>query len=169
MKKYIILAILFVNSLGFSQTVEYSGSAQKLQPYVGTWRWTNGNQTFEFAFNSPIQETDTWNNITTHYTNIVGFHKYIVNNVIIENPQNTSRRYTVRDLGFETNKGLRIKFYDISKNKSGEAFLKFLPNSTTQAVWTLNESEGLIGVPVGTSYPLGWSVPSGPITMTKIN
>ena len=169
MKKYIALAILFITSLGFSQTVKYTGNAQELFPYVGTWRWTSGNQTFEFTFNSPLQETDTWNNITTHYTSIRGFHKYIVNNVIIENPQNTSRVLTILSFGEDENKGLSIFYYDISKNKSGDAFLKFLPNSTTQAVWTLNESEGIKEIPIGTVYPLGWSVPTGPITMTKVN
>ena len=171
---YILILLMLVTISAKSQETVYLGSAQALLPYVGTWRYTNGMEVFEFTFNNPAQERNTWNNVTRIYTNIEGFHTYKNSSgILIENPAimvyQGVNYYTVRAGIVDVAKGLDIGFTDITKGKGGKAYLKFLPNSTTQAIWTLNEHEGLKSGPTGTSYPLGWSVPTGPITMTKVN
>lgn len=171
---YILLLLMLFAISAKSQETRYIGSAQKLMPYVGTWRYTNGQEVFEFTFNNPVQESETWNNITWISTSIEGFHTYKNSSgILIENPAimvyQGVNYYTVRAGIVNLAKGLDIGFTDITKGKGGKAYLKFLPNSTTQAIWTLNEYEGLKSGPTGSVYPLGWSVPTGPITMTKVN
>jgi len=132
----------------------------KLDVFLGTWKWTNGNDEFTVVFVKKLMYDGEGTN--KYQKDIVmGGYRYINNGVEITNTLNFTTSFDVNDISTFSNyahiittihsdfKGFQIKVYDKVKGKGLDGSFELtnaltLPNgnySATQAHWRLRERE----------------------------
>jgi len=132
----------------------------KLNAFLGTWKWTNGNDEFTVVFVKKLMY-DGDGTRKFSQDKILGGYRYVNNGVEIANTLNFTTSFNVNDTSTFANfakiitginddlKSLRMQVGDAIKHKSlGGSFelidILTLPNgnySATQAHWTLREKE----------------------------
>jgi hypothetical protein len=118
-----------------------------LDKFVGTWMWTSGTDTMTVVLQK--QKIHYPSPFDYDIDQIVGWHRYVKAGVLME----SSLQYVGTPfsnghstlLGWTENKSrLRLTFDDLSKQKhSNELYFTMLNGSTTQANWSIRNSEGL--------------------------
>ena len=124
----------------------------KQEFWEGTWEYTNGNTTFKIVLEVIEMYYNHWSpDNRKYYTDdLFGGYYYKENGVIMTDQleYDTEILYPTENplsigIGGDDNTYIHIMFNDpVDNNNSGKAFLKLLPNSTTQATWTIDISTG---------------------------
>ncbi len=162
------------NNLGVRQLTAadngsyYKDDANKMNPWVGTWKYTNGNTEFKIVFTklSGFHMTPllTGSNLN-YYTDILNGGYYYKENGIVKTdhliytdqiwaPLITGQLYTANDISTI----LRILYDEIDKEprlSGGCVNLTLLPGNTTQAKWEFSPA-----------YRKNYSVPDN-VILTK--
>lgn len=138
-----------ISASAFSQAT----TNPELDKFVGTWRWTSGNDTVIIVLQKQVTNLPTG---TSSNEILVGWHKYVENGQLIQ----SSLQYIGQDinnenipLGNDLNITLYgftksptemwfVRFWDLTLHKNCNLFLKLLPNTTTQATWKLTNPNG---------------------------
>lgn len=150
--------MLFTCNIAYAQVTINN----ELNKFVGTWRWTSGNDTViivlqkqvcNFLYSSKSAEI------------LVGWHKYIKNGQNVEkstqnigfninsddqNPA-TSRKITLTGKNHGANKIWFYNFCDLTLGKNCNLDFQLLTNSTTQASWKLRNPQGIFVGPSNTN------------------
>jgi len=140
-------------------------SKPELDKFVGTWKWVSGNDTVILAlYKQAIYYAPPLN---YHVENIVGWHRYVKNGVLVENSsQYSGQSYigghsTILAWAKSATKIYGV-FEDITKNKDCDLYLTMVDNTYTQMNLKIGESRGIR--PTGFQY--GFTLPTS-IVLTK--
>ncbi len=112
-------------------------------PYIGTWKWTNGNDTLTITFQKVEQVFTSIGNYKYYKDDLVARYKYIQGNTIIINTLNNTKT-DILISGYRP-KGNKAKFLfkDILKNKIGDVKTELLTGlGTPQLKFKLQNTEG---------------------------
>lgn len=137
----------------------------KLDFWEGTWEYTNGSTSFKLVLEKVEMYHVVLPNGDSYYIDeLFGGYVYTENGVEVTNQLTFDSSVfptTPIDAGivnYEQNNNILILFDDIIDDSKGTAYLKLLPNSTTQATWTLRYRE---------PYDNNFSVPND-LILTKL-
>jgi hypothetical protein len=151
--------IFFILFIGICNSL-YAQTTTDLNKFVGTWRWVSNTDTVIIILEKQnIQIYPGYSRVV-----IVGWHKYVKNGLLVEssmqyvgrdeNLDHTSNdaipKSTLRGHAKDTNTIWFTGCRDLTLNKNCYLFLYMLPNSTTQAKWTLQGTGGIYNGPPGT-------------------
>jgi hypothetical protein len=112
--------------------------------FIGTWKWQNGNSTFEVVFT----KSEMNQNVIGGYSDdIVGKYKYIENGVLKANNLNETYTGLYNPIigGFEqsNHNHLNIGFTDYVNHKSGSGYFELISGTNPQqAKWYAKGSGG---------------------------
>lgn len=141
-----------------------------INKFVGTWKWTNQDKSFTIILKKETILYPMGTNITVD--NLIGFHKYTVNNVIIENSteySNTSywdRKTTIFGKTRDNPNKVMGSFEHLSKNKSVNFTIEYI-DATHFKLLSLEQRTDLYLLNTGESPRLpGISLPQN-IIFTK--
>lgn len=168
MKNIIITIILFITLKSFGQAPYPPGSYNakpELDKFVGTWRWLSGADTLELklykqAIHYPAP-------LDYDVENIVGWHRYVKNGVLIESSlQYAGQPYfgghSTVFAWVQSPIKLYGNFNDLTKTKRCDLYLTMIDNTFTQMNWKLMESRGM-KLP---NFQYGFTLPTN-LTLTK--
>lgn len=145
----------------------------KLQPFVGTWQWTDGSSTFTVVIEKIEMVYESYSNNYSDY--LVGKYKYVENGVEIvntlNNEVNASNMWngavvSMWNAGYDSDTVSRFSFKDFGKQKRGNVkiilteYLTLINGdlSASKIHWTLKEAEKPHYPP--SNLPIGFSVPT---------
>jgi hypothetical protein len=150
-----------------------------LNPFIGTWKWTNGNSEFTIVFVK--KEMYNASGLNNYYEDtIMGGYKYIENGIVIVNTLNFSTEFTLNDTSTYNNYApiisnihspfnrLSITITDKIKAKGCDAdFTLINPGSgTITAQWKMRDREHW-NINGQNPLPQGFSIPVN-VILTKI-
>jgi len=168
------------NKLELTENCYLKDVGNKFAPFVGTWKWTQGNTELTIVIEKLEMVYDPHLNI--YSDELVGKYRYVENGIEITNTLN----YTVTvntmwngayvpfyDTGYYSDTEIRFSFNDYEKDKRGNAKMKLInvfnnPDgsiSANQVQWNLLEKERTIINGQPTTQP-GFSVPTD-VILTK--
>lgn len=168
------------NNLELTENCYLKDVGNKFAPFVGTWKWTQGNTELTIVIEKLEMVYDPHLNI--YSDELVGKYRYVENGIETSNTLN----YTVTvntmwngayvpfyDTGYYSDTEIRFSFNDYEKDKRGNAKMKLInvlnnPDgsiSANQVQWNLLEKERTIINGQPTIQP-GFSVPTE-VILTK--
>ena len=110
-------------------------------PYIGTWKWESGNDSFTITISKVAMEY--WGDASTkRYEDVLyGDIRYTKNGVEVINPFVGQNLLKISS-AIPRNGKFRFSFKDPFKNKYGKVFITLI-NSNTQIKFHLQNNEGL--------------------------
>ena len=150
-----------------------------LNPFVGTWEWTNGSNT---AFRVVLTKEEHWDggNVSDYYVDkILGGYRYIENGALIVDRLTYTTDFTsdtstwaafssiLGSVSYPETTKLKISIYDKLKSKSCLAtmVMEVSQNGGLQAHWILFDHE--TGNFSGATKQQGFSIPTD-VILTKL-
>ncbi len=115
-----------------------------LNPYVGTWKWTDGDNTLTIVFYKVPQKYISFGKFKYYCDKLYGHYKYTQGNTTIINTFN-SVKPTIRIAGLrpQANNKAEFGFTDPLKNKIGDVKTELLTGlGTAQLKFKLQNTEG---------------------------
>lgn len=185
MKKTIIFSFLLLFNIGFSQTVKIcTGHFLEDMPansyikdidgefdvYIGTWVWTNGNETVTFKLQKVTHQLFAESGSYLDY--MIGDYKYVVNNITIVNSIDQTldllpEQHPMFASCPESQSKIDFIFKDIIIQKDFcRAIFEFLPNSTTQMLLIQKNPETIGSIGAVSPYNYNFTIPNN-IVLTK--
>jgi hypothetical protein len=146
----------------------------KLLPFVGTWQWTNGTNTFTVVIERLEMVFEPHTNTYSDY--LIGKYKYVENGIeIINNLSNninatnmwTGADVPISNAGYDSDTESRLLFIDYIKQKRCNVkfeLTEYLTDlngniSATKAQWNLYDKERTV-INGENQTPVGFSVPT---------
>lgn len=154
-KKLILIIITTILSISIFAQVQ---TDPNLDLFVGTWRWTSGNDTVILVLQKQVNGTTPQSGLTEM---IVGWQKYVKNGqLVVSNLQevgtNATNSFLTQDgkrhfVGGSNGPNKLLLFgVDLLIDKSEDLRFNLLSGSTTQAEWKLSNGRGLYTGAAGT-------------------
>lgn len=173
---YAVCAVNFLSAQPADATItlyQCSSYAQKpeMDKYVGTWKWTSGNDSFEIILRKEKVFDISKDDLSCEDV-IIGFHKYIKNGVVVESSlqhQNTTftqRMFSIFGVGEVPGQILWAGLDILSNGNHVKMELKYT-DASHLFIKSIKNYQGVQLIPVGTPIPSSEIIFPDNIVLTK--
>lgn len=125
-KFFISIIIMIISLQVHSQTLKTTSNSNNLNNnidnFIGTWYWKDNGKSLKIIFKKDNIDLPMYDNVKTDV--LIGFHKYISNNIVVENSTQyinsrfTDKKSTILGTTYESSNKLEGTIKHVSKNKS---------------------------------------------------
>jgi len=127
-------------------------------PYIGTWKWESGNDSFTIIIRKVAMEYFDNSSKKRYKDMLYGDIRYVINGIELINPLTNGENLLRFSDAIPINGEYRFSFKDPFKNKYGKVFITLI-NNNTQIKFYLRNNEGPIFLQPGEVYDPTFSIP----------